>query len=170
MAYELIIIGGGIAFGLIGFIIGALLVHRAYKSSPSINHYQRIIDILTLRKLRNKSDGLDIPLNTAKDHIKHYENIRDKLTVRQKPEVIETSGGGVGMLGNLIGGFIVILVGVMLIPAVTQQVSKASQSSGMNVTTWGSTVLTMVPAFFIIGLIGIIVAIVASQLRNVGLV
>lgn len=178
MTYELIIIGGGILFGLIGFIVGALLIRRAYKQSPSILHYRRVIDILTLRKLHNKLYSNDLVTGapkskTGEDHIEHYEDMRDKLTLRKKPQEVEISEGGSGILGmlpNLIGGFIAILIGVALLGPITQQVGLASQQ--MNVsspsTEMTTTMLKMVPAFFAIGLVGIAIAIVFSSLRNSG--
>jgi hypothetical protein len=180
MAYELIIIGGGILFGLIGFIIGAILVRRAYKASPSLMHYKRIVDILTLRKLHHKLYSNDLIYGNTKsktgdDHIEHYESMRDKLTIRKKTvEEPLTEGlglGGMG-LGNIIGGFIAILIGVTLLPTIAQQVGKASAQ--MNVTSpsieMTTTMLKLVPVFFAIALLGIGIAIAYSTLRNTGLV
>jgi hypothetical protein len=180
MAYELIIIGGGIVFGLIGFIIGALLVRRAYKASPSLMHYKRIVDILTLRKLHNKLYSKDLVYDktkskTGEDHIEHYESMRDKLTIRKKEAaepLVEGLGLGGGMLGNIIGGFIAILIGVTLLPTIAEQVGKASLQ--MNATSpsieMTTTVMKLVPVFFAIALLGIGIAVAFSTLRNVGMV
>jgi len=180
MAYELIIIGGGIVFGLIGFIIGALLVHRAYKASPSLMHYKKIIDILTLRKLHNKLYSGDLVYDktkskTGEDHIGHYESMRDMLTIRKKTlEEPLTEGlgfGGIG-LGNIIGGFIAILIGVSLLPAIAEQVGQAQNQ--MNITSPSieitTTMLKLVPVFFAIAILGIGIAVAFSTLRNIGMV
>jgi hypothetical protein len=186
MAYELIIIAGGILFGLIGFIIGALLVRRAYKQSPSITHYKRVIDILTLRKLHNKLYPMDGDIiydkkksKTGEDHIEHYENMRDKLTIRKKKEFeVSNEGGGMfsggGMIGNLIGGFIVIFIGVSLLPVVMQQTQTAINNSQSNMTSpsmqMTETMLKIVPVFFGIAILGVVIAIVAGALRTSGVV
>lgn len=181
MAYELIIIVGGIIFSLIGFFIGILLIRRAYKQSPSILHYKNIIDILTLRKLHGKLYGVDYEkkLKTGKDHIEHYENMRDKLTVRKKPQEIEVTGEGSGLLGmlpNLIGGFITIFIGISLLPVIVQQVNIAQNTTmnQNNVTTPSTqmtdTMLKILPVFFILAVLGAVIAIVAGALRGSGLV
>jgi hypothetical protein len=182
MVYELILIGGGIIFSLIGFFIGILLIRRAYKQSPSILHYKNIIDILTLRKLHNKLYGADYvkKLKTGQDHIEHYENIRDKLTVRKKKEIEVTNEGsgsiiGGGMLGNLIGGFIVIFIGISLIPVIMQQVGIAKNSTNQNNVTTPSTqlsdtMLNMIPLFFGLAMVGVAIAIIAGALRSSGVV
>lgn len=179
MVYELIIIVGGIIFGLVGFIIGALLIRRAYKQSPSILHYRRVIDILTLRKLHNKLYSNELIVDkkkskTGEDHIEHYENIRDKLTLRKKPQEVEVTSGGVGMLGNLIGGFIAIFIGVALLGPIAQQVGEVSNQMNTNITSpsteMATTMLKMIPVFFAIALLGIVISIVYSALRTSGTV
>ncbi len=70
------------------------------------------------------------------------------------------------MLGNLIGGFIVIIVGVSLLPTVANQV-VAAQSG--NVTGAASTVLGLVPLFFALGIMSAGVAITIGGLRNAGI-
>ena len=68
-------------------------------------------------------------------------------------------------LGDLIGGFIVILVGVNLIPTVADQV-VAAQSG--NVTGAASTILGLTTIFFALGIMGSGVALTVSSLRNAG--
>jgi len=76
------------------------------------------------------------------------------------------------MIANLIGGFIAILVGASLIAPVSNEVSLATQAnSGMaNVSSWGVTVLKLVPGFFALGILGIGVAITYASLRQAGIV
>jgi len=76
-----------------------------------------------------------------------------------------------GMLANLIGAFVVILIGVSLIPIITDQVNKAAEQNPEfnNSATWGSTILKITPAFFAIAILGIGIAMVASALRSAGL-
>ena len=70
------------------------------------------------------------------------------------------------MLGNLIGGFIIIIVGVSLLPTVADQV-VASQTG--NVTGAASTIMGLVPLFFSLGIMSAGVAITAQGLRAAGM-
>lgn len=70
-------------------------------------------------------------------------------------------------LGNLIGGFIVILVGVNLIPTVANQVVAAQAG---NVTGASSTVLGLTTIFFALSIMSAAVSIAVAGLRNAGLV
>ena len=71
------------------------------------------------------------------------------------------------MLGNLLGGFIVILVGVNLIPTVADQISSAQSG---NVTGAASTVLGLTTIFFALGIMAAGVSLAVGGLRNAGLV
>ena len=70
------------------------------------------------------------------------------------------------MLGNLIGGFIVIIVGVSLMPTVANEVAGAQAG---NVTGAASTILGLVPLFFALGIMSAGVAITVGGLRNAGI-
>jgi len=70
------------------------------------------------------------------------------------------------MLGNLIGGFIVIVVGVNLVPTVADQVKGAQDG---NVTGSASTILGLVPLFFVLGILAAAISIAAIGLRQAGL-
>jgi len=69
------------------------------------------------------------------------------------------------MLGNLLGGFIVIIVGVNLIPTVADQVVDAQAG---NVTGASSTILGLTPLFFALGIMSAGVALTVGGLRNAG--
>ncbi len=71
------------------------------------------------------------------------------------------------VLANLIGGFVVILVGVTLIPTVADQVTAAQ---GGNVTGAASSILDLVTIFFALGIMAAGVALAVSGLRQAGLV
>lgn len=77
------------------------------------------------------------------------------------------------MLGNLIGGFITILVGVSLMPAVADDVylarygENATESS--NLTGAAGAVLGLTPLFFALGIMSVGVAIAVSGLKNAGI-
>lgn len=71
------------------------------------------------------------------------------------------------VLGNLIGGFIVILVGVTLIPSVADNVVSAQ---GGNVTGAASTVLGLTTIFFALGIMSAGVSLAVGGLRQAGLV
>jgi len=94
------------------------------------------------------------------------------------------------MIANLIGGFISILIGVSLIGPIATQTNTVTAS--VNTTgatcvvggsataqancqvwlssTWGATVLQMVPGFFAIGILGIGIAVTYSSLRQAGII
>ena len=71
------------------------------------------------------------------------------------------------MLGNLIGGFIVIIIGVNLIGTIADEV-KAAQDG--NVTGAASTILGLTPLFFALGIMSAGVALAVGGLRNAGVV
>ncbi len=71
------------------------------------------------------------------------------------------------MLGNLLGGFIVILVGVNLIPEVADSVSSAQSG---NVTGASSTILGLTTLFFALGIMSAGVSLAVGGLRQAGLV
>lgn len=70
------------------------------------------------------------------------------------------------MLGNLIGGFIVIIVGVSLIPTVADQVATATTG---NVTGAAATILELSTLFFALGIASAGIAIAAQGLRAAGM-
>ncbi len=79
------------------------------------------------------------------------------------------------MLGNLIGGFIVIVIGVNLIGPIADDV--ASNTNGgcyttgcYNLTGATATILGLVPLFFALGIMSSGVALAVGGLRNAGLV
>lgn len=72
------------------------------------------------------------------------------------------------MLGNLIGGFIVILVGTSLMPTVAQQVGTA-QADG-NVTGAADTLLGLTTLFYALSIATSAIGIATVGLRNAGLV
>ena len=71
------------------------------------------------------------------------------------------------MLGNLIGGFIVILVGTSLLPTVAQQVGTA-QADG-NVTGAADTLVGLTTLFFALAIATSAIAIASIGLRNSGM-
>jgi len=77
------------------------------------------------------------------------------------------------MLGNLIGGFIVILVGVSLMPTVADEVYAArtwnSTTGASNVHGAASTILGLTPLFFALGIASAGISIAATGLRQAGL-
>ena len=95
------------------------------------------------------------------------------------------------MIANLIGGFVAILIGSSLVgplatevndnsatlnadggPCVTGATHNASQDQCQLYTasTWGATVLKLVPGFFALGILGIGIAVTYSSLRQAGVV
>jgi len=74
------------------------------------------------------------------------------------------------MIANLIGGFVSILVGVSLIGPISTEVNTATASTSnlTSVSSWGSTVLKLVPGFFALAILGIGLAVTYSSLRQAG--
>ena len=76
------------------------------------------------------------------------------------------------MISRLIGGFVAILVGVSLIDPVSEEVDSASNTSSdlYATSSWGATVLRLVPGFFALGILGIGIAVTYGSLRDAGVV
>lgn len=74
------------------------------------------------------------------------------------------------MIANLIGGFVSILVGVSLIGPISTEVNSvaATGSALSNASSWGATVLKLVPGFFALGILGIGLAVTYASLRQAG--
>jgi xanthine/uracil permease len=73
------------------------------------------------------------------------------------------------MLGNLIGGFIVILVGVNLIPTVANNVVAAQNDKNANLSGASSTILGLTTLFFALAILSSAIAVTAIGLRQAGL-
>ena len=77
------------------------------------------------------------------------------------------------VLGNLIGGFIVILIGVTLIPVIADQVFEVQNgvnNSATNVTGAASTLIGLTTLFFAIGIMAAGIDMAMRGLKNAGLV
>ena len=76
------------------------------------------------------------------------------------------------MINRLIGGFVGILIGVSLVSPIAEQVNTAGATNGnlYNSTSWGATVLRLVPGFFALGILGIGIAVTYGALRDAGVV
>jgi len=68
------------------------------------------------------------------------------------------------MLGNLLGGFIVIVIGANLMGPVATQITTAK----LNTSATVDTILDLVPLFFALGIMSAGVAITVGGLRNAG--
>ena len=82
-------------------------------------------------------------------------------------ESIKTHGGVIKMLGNLIGGFIVILVGTTLIGTVADEIANAKTG---NVTGASATILGLTTIFFALGIASAGLAVAAQGLRAAGMI
>ncbi len=77
------------------------------------------------------------------------------------------------VLGNMIAGFITIIVGVNLIPTVADQVEAAQTgqlSGGTNLTGAASTLLDLTTLFFALSIMATAISTGVSALRESGLV
>jgi len=75
------------------------------------------------------------------------------------------------MIARFINGFISILIGVSLIGPISDQVNTAAATNGSlyNASSWGSTVLKIVPGFFAIAILAIGIAVLYGNLRDAGM-
>ena len=64
------------------------------------------------------------------------------------------------------------MIGISLVGPISSLTNTAAVTNGdlYNSTTWGATVLKMVPGFFALGILGIGVAVCYSSLRQAGIV
>lgn len=106
--------------------------------------------------------------------IKHYEKIRDKLTLREPESEPEPESGDSGgfSISSLIGGFITVVIGVMLVPTIAEQVNIAStQINSTGYPNAGATlqIMKIVPVFFAIAILLVGIAVAYNALRRGGL-
>lgn len=75
------------------------------------------------------------------------------------------------MIARFINGFISILIGVSLIGPISDQVNTAAATNGSlyNASSWGATVLQIVPGFFAIAILAIGIAVLYGNLRDAGM-
>ena len=77
------------------------------------------------------------------------------------------------MISRLVGGFVAILIGVSLIGPIADEVSAVAHTNASalyNASSWGATVLRLVPGFFALGILGIGIAVTYGSLRDAGVV
>jgi len=74
------------------------------------------------------------------------------------------------MLGNIIGGFIVILVGTALLPTVSQQVWLSTNDSNVSTSSASVTLMNLIPLFFSLMVMGAGVLTAFIGLRNSGMI
>ncbi len=114
-------------------------------------------------------------LKTKKKHkaLRHYEEIRDKLALREpEPEEEieeEDYSSGIGIsLGNIIGGFIVLLVGVMILPEIVNELNSATMAA--NVTGSMETTLGLTTLFFSLAIAVVAIIMLTTSFRRTGLI
>lgn len=76
-------------------------------------------------------------------------------------------------LANIIGGFIVILVGVTLMPTVADQVEAAqwhNATNPTNLTGAGATIVDLTTLFFALGVMAAGVSLAVNGLREAGMI
>lgn len=119
-----------------------------------------IVFLFLANKYRKKARG-----------IKRYEKIADKLTVREpepESEPEESHVIGFGWIPNIIGGFVVILVGTSLIPTISDSFNLAQAES--NVTGVSDTMVGLTVLFFTLAIVASAFAIAFAGIRRAGLV
>jgi membrane protease YdiL (CAAX protease family) len=102
----------------------------------------------------------------TRKNIDDYQEGRDKLTYRKPKEEKESWIGGIG-IGNLIGGFVVILIGFSLLPMVSEQVNLVQNNT--NITGVTDTLTGLVLIFFALIIVCSAVGMVFRGLRSGGI-
>ena len=121
-----------------------------------------ILGILLFIYLVFKKHNLTV--KRPKEAIQEYKKAQEKLSKRKDDTEITDSESYGFPLGSIIGGFIVVVVGINLIPTVTDQISEAAALS--NVTGAASTLLDITPLLFAIGIIGVAISIAMGALKQ----
>ena len=76
------------------------------------------------------------------------------------------------MIAVFITIFVAVLIGVSLIGPISTEVNTAAVTSGAlyNSSTWGASVLKMVPGFFSLIILGTVIAGLYTVFRQAGIV
>lgn len=84
------------------------------------------------------------------------------------------------MLGNLIGGFIMIVIAFAMFPIITEAISNMTLEGNISMGgtidgenlegSWGGIMLTMVPLVFVITILIVVVGMTYTGLRSAGLI
>ena len=74
------------------------------------------------------------------------------------------------MLGNLIGGFVVILVGTALLPTVAQQVGTAQADGNVSSSAAAKTLVGLATLFYALAIATAAIGVAAQGLRSSGLI
>lgn len=107
-----------------------------------------------------------------------YERIKQKLILIHNSKLESTGKKTINKainfsisnirIGYLLGGFIVILVGINILPTILNKVKWDTNVA--NVTGVAGTVLNIVPLFFALGIMAAGISVVIGGLRRGGLV
>ena len=113
--------------------------------------------------------------------IKHFEKIRDKLTLRKQKKYTyldnSTNATGTALssisFGNLLGAFVLIIVGTSLIPFIVGVSNSVNQEQISNVSQPGMTnsaqqILNIMPIIFIFFIAIASISLVANSFRRLG--
>ena len=78
------------------------------------------------------------------------------------------------MLGNLIGGFIVIVVGTVLLPVIANQIVGTEQNAsgstvGYNVTGASAAIANLVIVFYALAIATVAISIAVVGMKNSGI-
>jgi predicted Kef-type K+ transport protein len=84
------------------------------------------------------------------------------IAVLSKPKKLRKAEGQLNV-GVLIGLFIFILIGIVLLPVITSEVSNLTGGTAPSVTGTNATLLNLVPLFYILVLI-IVPAVIAYKI------
>lgn len=108
-----------------------------------------------------------------KEWLSHKKEQRKKkfleTTIKRINKGYKPKSYGIG-LGNLLGGFIVFLIGLNLINNISKKYNSSLMYNVTNVTGATSTIMGMTTIFFALGIMSAGVALVVGALRGGGLI
>lgn len=121
-----------------------------------------ILFFLSYFWIRNKRKGID-----------HYTQKRDELTTRKEKDYALSDyvhdGLGGSSIVSLISGFVIIAVGLSLLPTISEQVSLATNMSNLTGSAAG-TLLSITQVFFAIAIALAAIGIAANAFRQSGVI
>ena len=75
---------------------------------------------------------------------------------------------GAVSMGRLFIAFILIIIGIALTPTVVEQVADVTGDGGNNLTGSASALMSLLPMFWVIGILGVAVALIYLSFKDSG--
>jgi predicted PurR-regulated permease PerM len=84
---------------------------------------------------------------------------------RAKRSLLKNRRGAVSM-GKLFIAFILIIIGVALTPTIVEQVGDVTGTGGNNLTGSAAALMSLLPMFWVIGILGVAVALIYLSFKE----